>query len=86
MKPVELQKELKNRGITQNELARELGVSKTFISFLVNGKAVSDRVQRAICRRINRRPEEVFPDYYGRKKANRQFSKPEEPENQENSL
>lgn len=67
------------RGIKFKDLAAELGVSKTSVSLVVNGKSVSDRVQRAIASRLGKDPEQVFPEYYQRK---RKITKPDEDEKQ----
>ena len=66
MHPADIQAELKKRGITQKEIARELGVSEFHISAAINYPEArpSDRVFKAIANKIGRSPEEVFPSYY----------------------
>ena len=71
--------ELSARGIQYKDLVEELGVTKGAISLVINGKSVSDRVQRAIAAHLGKEPEQVFPEYYQR----RQLSKPNGEENQE---
>jgi predicted transcriptional regulator len=70
MTPQEIQKELKDSGSSQAQIARELGITKAAVHFVIFGNSVSDRIQRAICKKIDREPEEVFPDYYQRRKGN----------------
>ena len=69
-----IKKELSARGIEYKDLVAELGVTRGAISLIINGKSVSDRVQRAIAAHLDMAPEQVFPEYYQRK----QFSKPNE--------
>jgi len=71
-----IKKELSARGIEYRDLVAELGVTRGAISLIINGKSVSDRVQRAIAAHLGMKPEQVFPEYYQRK----QFSKPNERE------
>ena len=61
----EIKANLLLRGITQVEIARRLGVTKTWVSLIVNHKASSERVQRYIARLLNLPYEQVW----GRKEA-----------------
>lgn len=72
-----IKEELAAHGFQLKDIAAELGVSKTTITLVINGKSVSDRVQRAIAAKLGKEPESVFPDYYQRK----QLTKPNEREN-----
>jgi lambda repressor-like predicted transcriptional regulator len=72
-----IKEELTALGIQYKNLAAELGVSKTAISLVINGKSTSDRVQRVIAAHLGKDPEAVFPEYYQRK----QLTKPNEREN-----
>ena len=74
-----IKKELSARGIEYKDLVAELGVTRGAISLIINGKSVSDRVQRVIAAKLGKDPEQVFPEYYQR----RQFSKPNREEKQE---
>lgn len=74
-----IKQELAALGIRYEDLMKELGVTRGAISLIINGKSVSDRVQRAIAARLGKEPEAVFPEYYQRNK----FTKPEEEEKQE---
>ena len=61
-----IKEELTARGIQYKDLAAELGVTKGALSLVINGKSVSDRVQRAIAEKLGRAPEDLFPQYYSR--------------------
>jgi transcriptional regulator with XRE-family HTH domain len=61
-----IKEELKARRIKNRDLARELGVSETVVSFVIRGMTCSDRVQKAIAEKLGRAPEELFPEYYSR--------------------
>lgn len=69
MHPADIQAELKKRGITQKMIAQELGLSEFHVSAVINYPKArpSDRVFRAIAKKIGRDPWEVFPEYYYRK-------------------
>lgn len=73
-----IKEELTARGIQYKDLAAELGVTKGALSLVINGKSVSDRVQRAIAEKLGRAPEDLFPEYYSRR-INK-ITKPEERE------
>jgi transcriptional regulator with XRE-family HTH domain len=73
-----IKKELSARGIEYKDLVAELGVTRGAISLIINGKSVSDRVQRAIAEKLGRAPEDLFPEYYSRR-INK-ITKPEERE------
>lgn len=73
-----IKEELTARGIQYKDLAAELGVTKGALSLVINGKSVSDRVQRAIAEKLGRAPEDLFPQYYSR--HINKISKPEERE------
>lgn len=79
MTSIAIKEELTARGVQYKDLAAELGVSKTSISLVVHGKSVSDRVQKAIAAKLGLEPEQVFPEYYQRRK----ITKPVEEEKQE---
>jgi lambda repressor-like predicted transcriptional regulator len=64
MEPIDIQYELKKRGITQTEIAKQLDLSPMTISNVVNKHVVSDRVMRAVAAAINRDRRLVFPEYY----------------------
>ncbi len=76
MTPATIKEMLAIQGIQYKDLVAELGVTRGAISLVINGKSVSDRLQRAIAAHLGMAPEQVFPAYYQR----RQFSKPNERE------
>lgn len=64
MEPIDIQYELKKRGIMQKDVARALGVSDNVISRVINKQIVSDRIMRAVAKAIGRNHRKVFPEYY----------------------
>ena len=64
MEPIDIQYQLKKRGIMQMDIARELGVSNTIVSYVINKKMVSDRIMRAVAKAIGCNHREVFPEHY----------------------
>ena len=68
MTPLEIQFELKKLGITQKEIAKELGVSEMIVSKVINKQMVSNRVMQAVARAIKMDHRAVFPEYYFRPK------------------
>jgi len=71
MHPADIQAELKKRGITQKAIAEELGVSMFHVSEIINQHRISDRVMKAISKKIGKDHREVFPGYYFSKKRRR---------------
>ncbi len=69
MHPADIQAELKKRGIKQYEIAKELGVCPFHVSAVINfqEKRGSERVMKAISKKIGRDHREVFPTYFFRK-------------------
>jgi predicted transcriptional regulator len=65
----DIQSELKKRGITQKEIAKELDCSEFHVSRVINKKGGSDRVMKAVAQKIKRDHHEVFPEYYFRTKC-----------------
>lgn len=64
MEPLEIQFSLKKKGITQKQLADDLGVSEMAISLAVRKRMVSDRIMKAIAEAVNEDHRYVFPEYY----------------------
>lgn len=54
--------EMALRGITGRRLAREIGVTETWVSLVIHGKRKSDRVRRAIAKALNARVEDLWPN------------------------
>lgn len=64
MHPLDIQKELKRRKISQASIARDRGVSEMTVSYVVNKKRVSDHVMKAVSKAIERDHRVVFSEYY----------------------
>jgi len=64
MTPLEIQFELRRRGITQKAIAAELGVSDFHVGEVIRKRRVSDRVMRTVSATIGKDHREVFPEYY----------------------
>ena len=79
MTPATIKEMLAIQGIQYKDLAAELGVTKGALSLVINGKSVSDRLQRAIALKLGYAPEDLFPEYYSR--HTNKITKPEEREN-----
>lgn len=50
---VEVKKALLEKGLTQNELARELGYGKVYVSSIINGRVKSDGAKQKISDYLN---------------------------------
>lgn len=61
MTPEERKAALVLHRVKMNALARELGVSATMVSLVVQGRSISARIMARIAKAINRPVEEVFP-------------------------
>ena len=64
MQPEQICKELKAAGSSQAALAAGLGVSQVTVSRVINRLTISDRIMRAVAKKIRRKVEDVFPEYY----------------------
>lgn len=64
MTPLQRQFALKEKGITQCQIARKLGVHEMSVSDVIRGVRVSDRIMRGIAAAIGRDHRAVFPEYY----------------------
>jgi len=69
MDPLEIQFELKKRGITQKAIAEALGISPMAVSLVINKKIISNRAMKAVAKLIHRDHADVFPEYYRREKV-----------------
>ena len=63
MDPLEIQYELRKKGITQKSIADEMEVSEMMISLVVNKKHVSDRIMKKIAEKLGKDHREVFPEH-----------------------
>ncbi|OPY17084.1 MAG: hypothetical protein A4E74_01527 [Syntrophus sp. PtaB.Bin075] len=66
MTPTEIQDALKKNKTTQKAIAAELDppVSEMTVSKVIHRNLVSNRIMRAIAKKIGRKHTEVFPEYY----------------------
>ena len=69
--PARIQYRLKLAGVTQAQIARELGVSAMIVSDVVNHHKISDRIMRTIARKIGADHRDVFAWYYRSDRARR---------------
>jgi lambda repressor-like predicted transcriptional regulator len=64
MTPLEIQFELRKRDILQKLIALEEGKSEMAVSKVINKSMVSNQLMRAVAQKIDKKPSEVFPEYY----------------------
>lgn len=64
MTPSNIQEALKEKKITQKDVAKELGVAEMTVSKVIHRIIVSDRIMKAIAAKIGLRHVQVFPEYY----------------------
>lgn len=62
--PAMIQYQLKERGITQKQIAIEEGKSEMSVSDVINFRMVSKDLMSAVAHRINADPEDVFAWYF----------------------
>lgn len=64
MHPEDIKSALRKRGVTQADLARRLGVSKTTINYVITGKTLSRRVAEAIAEDSGKPLNTLWPRKY----------------------
>lgn len=64
MEPIDIQYQLKKRGITQKAIAEETGKSETIVSMVIRKERVSAQVMTVISGKLDKSPKEVFPEYF----------------------
>jgi transcriptional regulator with XRE-family HTH domain len=64
MDAIDIQAQLKRRKVTQRDIAEAEGVSGTAISQIINRRAISDRLMKAIAARLEKPVTFIFDDYY----------------------
>jgi lambda repressor-like predicted transcriptional regulator len=64
MHPEDIKSALRKRGVTQADIARRLGVSKTTINYVITGKMQSRRVAEAIAEAAGRPVKALWPKKY----------------------
>lgn len=55
------------RGVTLSEIADNLGKSPAAVSLTCQGRSVSKDIQAEIARRLDLRPEDIWPERYAPK-------------------
>ena len=65
MTPRQIKIELRERNITQSDLAAEFGKSPVTISLVIHKKMVSRDVMTKLSKRIESDIRTVFPEYFG---------------------
>lgn len=63
MKPNEIRAELLLKGIRPTMIADKLKVSRAAVSSVISGKLKSMRIQEEIAQQIDRKVEEVWPQW-----------------------
>ena len=64
MTPLDIKIELMRAGISQADIARDCGVSRSQVSRVICNQCVSDHVRRAVASAIGRGVDKVWPEYY----------------------
>jgi len=64
MHTADIQAALKKKGLSQRQVATDLGVSPITVSNIVRKDRVSAKIMRYIAELINKDPREVFPEYF----------------------
>lgn len=62
--PEEIRVEMIRKNVTQVEIARELGVNPATVSRVIDGLITSDRIRRAIARKIGIDVRFLWPSTY----------------------
>jgi len=58
------------RGITLSQIADSLGKSPAAVTLTCQGRSISKNIQAEIAKRLDRRPEEIWPERYATKEEN----------------
>ena len=66
MHSADIQAEIKKAGFTQKQLANEYGCSEFYVSKVINEKWGSEPLMRFIAKKIGKKAEAVFPEYFSR--------------------
>lgn len=65
MHPAEIQALLKMKGVSQSEIGREFGLSRSTVSAVVNGRSRSAQVEQRISEILGIPATELWPHWYG---------------------
>ena len=77
MSPMDIRIAMLRSGVTQMDIARELGVAKTAVYLVIEGKAVSHRIREKISERVKIDIRRIWPSTYmfgGPRKVGRPFN------------
>lgn len=69
--PADRQDLLKKRGVTQKQIAIEIGVAEMSISREIHFGVFSNRIRCAIAKKIGLPVEQAFPEYYSKHRSRR---------------
>jgi len=64
MNPLDRQYALKKKGVTQHQIAADLGVSDVSVSDVILNQRISDRIMRGVAAALGEDVRLVFPEYY----------------------
>ena len=64
MTPLDRQYALKKKGVTQHQIAADLGVSDVAVSDVILNQRISDRIMRGVAKAMGEDVRLVFPEYY----------------------
>jgi Ner family transcriptional regulator len=64
MKPIDIIYQLKLRGVTQTQLARDIGVTTGVVSNVINGKISAYAVAQHIAITLEKEIKDIWPDQY----------------------
>jgi Ner family transcriptional regulator len=64
MEPIDIIYQLKIKGKSQSQLARDLGISSAVVNNVIHGKVTSHAVAQHIAAFIGREINEIWPDQY----------------------
>jgi lambda repressor-like predicted transcriptional regulator len=64
MKPIDIIYQLKLRGISQSQLARDIGVTSGVVNNVINGKITAHAVAQHIAKTLDKEIKDIWPDQY----------------------
>ena len=69
MNNLNLKIKLLKAGITQADIAREIGVTRAFVNQIINGQRQTRRVRMAVAKAVGKRVEDLWPSRPSKKAA-----------------
>jgi len=70
-----VKQKLRDRGLSIVEIARRLGVSKSFVSLVISGRQVSPFLQCEIAALVGQTPEELFGELFWQRRPTRRLAR-----------